>query len=198
MTDVASGITDTTPRNISFNPLRSLGLPGLVHLKPEEMFSAADTVRRAGWVVYPEYWQVNALHYGFRKRLFPSINSYHLGHDKIEQTRALQVVAGVHVPQTLILPATAGAVEEVLDTLPLPLVAKVVRSSMGQGVFRIETPGQLRQFAATQEVLYCQEMLPGDRDLRVVWLGDGVVAAYWRIAAPGRFHHHVAKGGVVS
>jgi ribosomal protein S6--L-glutamate ligase len=46
-------------------------------------------------------------------------------------------------------------------------------------------------------VLYLQEYLPIRRDLRVVWVGRQVIAAYWRVGAEAAFHNNVARGGSV-
>lgn len=184
-------------RLISFNPFRTLGIDGVEYLKPEKMFREADKLRQADWLLYPEYWQVNGLIYGLKSNIFPSSASYHLGHDKIEQTRAFATVAPAHVPHTLILPSTPSAIEQILDEMVLPLVAKQVRSSMGEGVFLIETRSQLRDYAAQNEVLYVQEYLPLERDLRVVWVGKEVIGAYWREHGDG-FHFNVARGGQIN
>ena len=184
-------------RLVSFNAFRTLGINGVQYLKPEQMFREVASLRQADWLLYPEYWQVNSLAYGLKSKLFPSLASYHLGHDKIEQTRAFLTVAPAHVPHTLILPATPSALEQILDEMPLPLVAKRVRSSMGEGVFLIETPRQLRDYASQHEVLYVQEYLPLERDLRVVWVGNEVVGAYWREHGDG-FHFNVARGGQIN
>lgn len=62
-------------------------------IKPENYLRSLDHVREADWVLYPEYWQVNSLVYALQRRVFLSVASYHLGHDKIEQTRAFMAVA---------------------------------------------------------------------------------------------------------
>ena len=184
-------------RLISFNVFRSLGINGVHYIKPEQMFREVAMLRQADWLLYPEYWQVNSLAYGLKSRLFPSLSSYHLGHDKIEQTRAFLSVVPAHVPFTLILPSTPSAIEQILEEMVLPLVAKRVRSSMGEGVFLIERPSQLREYAAQNDILYVQEYLPLQRDLRVVWVGKEVVGAYWREQGDG-FHFNVARGGQVN
>lgn len=43
------------------------------------------------------------------------------------------------------------------------------------------------------EILYVQEYLPIEEDLRVVFIGEGIVAAYWRRGGDG-FHHNIATG----
>ncbi|MEN6326487.1 MAG: hypothetical protein ABFD18_09845 [Syntrophomonas sp.] len=37
-----------------------------------------------------------------------------------------------------------------------------------------------------------------DRDLRVVYIGNQVLTAYWRIAAEGSFHNNIARGASYS
>lgn len=182
---------------ITFDPYRALGMPGVRYVKPEHALGQLQALREADWLLFPEYWQINTLNYALKRRIFPSVASYHLGHDKIEMTRALQAVFPANVPETLILPATEAAVEEALDTLGLPMVAKVPRSSMGRGVALLETRATLREWTAGNDVLYLQERLPITRDLRVVLVGECAVAGYWRAAAEGAFHNNVSRGGML-
>lgn len=182
---------------LSFDVLRTFDFPAVTHIKPEAWLRERARVLAADWILFPEYWQVNTLVYGLRRRIFPSISSFHLGHDKVQMTRAFQAIAPAHTPLTLILPATPAALEEVLDTLAFPFVAKTVRSAMGEGVFLIENRDDLLRYADAHEVLYVQELLPIHRDLRVVWVGNEVLTAYWREAPPGCFHNNVARGGRV-
>jgi len=184
-------------RLISFNALRTLDIPGAHYLKPELYLRSIDLVREAEWVLYPEYWQVNSLVYALKRPIFPSPASYHLGHDKIEQTRAFQAVAPENIPWTEILPSTDSSIDYVLEWFTFPFVAKVVRSSMGEGVFLIESRKDFLEYARNNEILYVQEYLPIERDLRVVWVGNEVIAAYWREQRDG-FHNNVAQGGVVN
>lgn len=185
---------------VCFDPLRSLGMPQVTVLKPEHMFGRRDDLLAADWILYPRLWQVNALVYGLKRRIFPSVSSYHLGEDKVEMTRAFWSIAPDHVPHTLILPACEESVQQVLDTIGLPVVVKEPKAAEGRGVRCIERKSGLYAYAALPEVqtLYAQELLPIDRDLRVVWIGDRVVGAYWRVAALGAFHNNVARGATMS
>lgn len=187
-------------RLVCFDPLRSLGMPEVTLIKPEHMFGRRADLLAADWVLYPRLWQVNALVHGLKRRIFPSLSSYHLGEDKVEMTRAFWTIAPEHVPRTLILPATEGAVQQVLDEIGLPVVVKEPKAAEGRGVRLVERASELRALAAQPlvDTLYAQELLPIDRDLRVVWIGDRVVAAYWRVAALGAFHNNVARGASVS
>lgn len=184
-------------RLLTLNAYRALGIPGVSYLKPNALFANLETVRQADWVLFPESWQVNALTYALKKRIFPNAASYHLGHDKVEMTRAFWSVCPTHVPHTLILPSSESGIEEALEQLSFPLVAKEPRNSMGNGVFLLEDRRQLREFAARMPLLYLQEYLPIRRDLRAVWVGRQVIAAYWRVGADGAFHNNVARGGSV-
>jgi ribosomal protein S6--L-glutamate ligase len=191
-------IRQESMRLLSFDPLRSLGAPGVTHLKPDQLFERRAELRDADWVLFPEYWQVNALVYGLHRRIFPSVNSYHLGHDKVEMTRAFLSVAPEHVPATIIRPGGDGAFDAVLEGLGLPVVLKEIRNAQGRGVHRVDTRPPLREWVETIDVVYAQEVLPIDRDLRVVWVGDRVLTAYWRVAEAGTFHNNVARGGRIS
>lgn len=186
-----------TLRFVSFDPLRTLHIPNVTHVKANQWLSQKEMILAADGILFPEYWQVNALVYGWKKRIFPSISSFHIGHDKVEMTRAFQAVCPENTPHTRILASTDRAVEQVLDEFHFPFVAKEIRNSMGQGVFLIEKRQDFLDYAASASALYVQEYLPIRRDLRLVWIGDQVVAGYWRQAAPGQFHNNVSRGGTV-
>lgn len=182
-------------RLVSFDPFRTLGLPGVRYIKPEHMHRHLDELKAADWLLFPDYWQINSLHYVIKQRIFPSLSTYHLGHDKIEMTRAFQAACPNHLPHTEILPSTPATVQDVLARWPLPFVAKAPRASMGLGVFLIETAEQFHAYAAGTDVLYVQERLPIERDLRVVLVGNQVVSAYWREGSG--FLNNVSRGGIV-
>lgn len=188
----------TTMRLVSFNPFRSIGIPGVRPLKPEDWFKNKEEVCSADWIVFPEYWQVNVLVYGLKKSIFPSASTYHLGHDKVEMIRAFEALAPEHTPVTKIAPSTDYHVNRIIEEFTFPFVCKDVRSSMGQGVFLVEDAGAFVRYAETREVLFVQEFLPIDRDIRVVVIGNRAVSAYWRMASNGAFHTNLARGGVLS
>ncbi len=183
---------------VSFDPLRSFNIPNVRTIKAENWLASKTEIQSADWIIYPEYWQVNSLVYGFKKSIFPNISSFHLGHNKIEMTRILQAVFPEHVPYTLILPNTPSSVEQILDEFAFPIVGKAVKSSMGQGVYLIKNRKDLRAYTNMHEVLYIQEYLPITRDLRVVQVGSNAISAYWREASDGQFHNNVAQGGMVN
>ncbi len=123
---------------ISFDALRTLHLPAVHYLKPEQLFEYRDRIAAADWVLFPEYWQLPPLLYSLQARIFPSPASYQIGHSKTETTRTFQALAPEHLPFTLIEANTPENAERVWARMPLPFVAKIPRSSMGQGVFLIE------------------------------------------------------------
>ncbi|MDQ0340071.1 ribosomal protein S6--L-glutamate ligase [Caldalkalibacillus uzonensis] len=183
---------------VTFQPMRTIGLPNVSYIKPEHLFKEKQTIAEADWILFPEYWQVNVLVYGLKKRIFPSIQSYHLGHNKVEMTRALWAVCPEHVPYTQILANTEANIEHILEEFPFPFIAKEVRNSMGRGVFLIESEAQLQDYARHNDILYVQEYLPIDRDLRITFVGDEVIGAYWRVGQEGHFLNNVAQGGTIS
>ena len=185
-------------RLVSFDALRVWDIPGVKHVKPEAWAQELGTIRAADWLLFPEYWQIGVLAYGLHKRIFPSLSSYHLGYSKVEMTYAFQAVVPEHTPITRILFRSDSVVDTILGEFSFPFVAKEVRNSEGRGVFLIENRRELADYVAGNAVLYVQEWLPIDRDVRVVVVGEDVVAAYWRIAAPGNFHNNVARGGEIS
>ncbi|WP_323846521.1 hypothetical protein [Microbulbifer magnicolonia] len=182
---------------VSFNVFRTLGFADTLQIKPEEVFKYRAELGAADWVLFPEYWQLNALVYGLKARVFPSEASYRLGHNKIEMTRAFELVAPANTPCTRILantPENAAALWEAMDH---PFVAKLPKASQGNGVWLIESRQDWRDYLARTDVLYVQEQLPIDRDIRIVIIGDQVIAAYWRLQAAQGFYNNVSKGGFV-
>lgn len=160
------------------------------------MFEERLKIEQADLCLFPENWQVTSLCYGFKKPIFPSIESIQLGYSKIEMTRAFWAICEEHVPKTVILGKSRHTIEQVLHTFTFPFVAKTVRSSMGQGVFLIKNETDFMEYATTHDVLYVQEYIENIRDLRLCVIGDKVVNSYWR--ENHAFHNNVAKGGTIS
>jgi ribosomal protein S6--L-glutamate ligase len=185
-------------RLVSFDALQTLDIPGVRIIKPEHWLTEKEMIQSADWILFPEYWQVNPLFYGLKKQIFPSLSTYHIGHDKVEIARAFEAVCPGNFPATRILPRTERSLEQILDEFDFPFVAKMIRSSMGEGVFLINSRSDLRKYTDSNEVLFIQEYLPISRDLRVVVVGQNVVAAYWRQAREGCFHNNVSRGGDIS
>ncbi|HEX7064474.1 MAG TPA: hypothetical protein VF199_05340 [Bacillales bacterium] len=185
-------------KSVTFNPYRTIGMPNIRYIKPEQMLRHKSEIREADWLLFPEYWQVNTLVYGLKKTVFPSAATFHLGHDKIEMTRVLEAICPENVPYTRILANTPLNIEIILEEFAFPFIAKEVRNSMGRGVFLIESKDQLREYTDKNEVLYVQELLPIDRDLRIAFVGDKVMGAYWRIGMENHHLNNVSAGGEIS
>ena len=179
---------------ITFYPFRSIGIPNVTYIKPESIFKEIEKIKQANYILFPEYWQVNSLVYGLKKKIFPNINTYQLGHNKIETTRALWATFPKNVPYTKILSRDDANIEVIEQEFGYPLVAKEIKNSMGRGVFLIKNRQELKSYIDNNSILYIQEKLPIDRDLRIVYVGNKVIGGYWRIAKEGEFHNNIAKG----
>jgi ribosomal protein S6--L-glutamate ligase len=184
-------------RIVSFDAFRSLGIPGVTYIKPDYFQKHLDMLSQSDWVLFPEYWQVNALRYGLNVRVFPSMASYHIGHSKIEQTRVLQCICPHNIPKTLILENTDSNRDYVWQEMDIPFVVKIPISSEGRGVFLIDTIQQWRDYCSQQPVLYAQEYLPINRDMRIVVIGKNIIGGYWRLQSGNGFYNNIAQGGSV-
>ncbi len=182
---------------VSFDVFRTIGFDNTLQLKPAHFFAHKAELQAADWVLFPEYWQINALIYGLKCRIFPSPASYLIGHNKIEMTRAFEAVAPEHLPTTHIAPNNPSDVERLWQLMDTPFVAKLPKASMGEGVWLIENRRDWLDYSARTDALYVQEHLPIDRDIRVVIVGNKVIAAYWRCQSDRSFHNNVARGGRV-
>ena len=182
-------------RLISFDVFRTLGFDNTTYIKPSHFFAYKAEIQTADWVLFPEYWQANALVYGLKSRIFPSQASYLIGHNKIEMTRAFESVVPEHVPVTHIAPNTPVEADRVWELMDLPFVVKLPKASMGEGVWLVETPQDWRDYLARTDVIYAQEQLPIERDIRIVVVGNQCVTAYWRCQSDRSFHNNVARGG---
>lgn len=187
---------------VSFNLFRTLGLPDTSYIKPDDfqkqphLYTAQ--LEEADWVLFPEYWQLNALVYGLGCKVFPSEASYRIGHNKIEITRACQVMIPRNLPTTWITPNTKDEAERVWGIMDLPFVAKRPKASQGEGVWLIENTADWNAYLTRTDSLYVQEYLPINKDLRIVIVGNEIITAYWRHQSDRSFHTNVSRGGQVS
>lgn len=182
---------------ISFDALRTLHLPNVRYIKPESMYEHLEEIKQADWLLFPQYWQLNALVFGLKKRIFPSLASYMIGHDKVEMTRTFRTIVPAQHPYTIISANTPYEADRIWDNMPSPFVAKIPRSSMGNGVFLIDNLYDWQAYVAKTDVLYVQEYLPIDRDIRIIWVGNNIVNGYWRLQSENGFHNNISQGGQV-
>lgn len=180
---------------VSFDAFRTLGLPNVRYIKPEHMFRHKAEIRDAEWVLFPEYWQLGGVLFGLKGRIFPSLATYMVGHDKVEMSRAFEMVAPGNTPWTLIEPNTESGAERILSQMALPFVAKLPKASMGQGVWLIRTVQDWNAYRSCTDVLYAQEWLPIDRDLRIIVVGERVVSGFWRLQGFDGFLNNLSQGG---
>ncbi|KGX91588.1 alpha-L-glutamate ligase [Pontibacillus halophilus JSM 076056 = DSM 19796] len=184
---------------ITFQPFRTLGVPGVSYIKPDRTLLELERIKQADGVLFPERWQLPIISHGLRKKLYPSYESIILGHNKIDMTRALQAIIPSMLPYTEIKANTEGNRRMILDTFPFPFVMKENRSSMGDGVFLIKNEKDF--FTYTEnigDILYVQEYIECDREARVCVVGGKVFSSYWKVSEHNAFHHNIAKGGTVS
>lgn len=178
-------------KKVSFNMIRSAGIK-TDYAKPEYYYDQLDKIRAADLVLFPEYWMVNSIIYGLNKPIFPSPATYHLGHDKIEMTRAFKATFPHRIPKTLIYGKNPYTIERVLEEFEYPFVAKTAKSSMGQGVWLIKNEQEWLTYVDKHDTFYVQQYIPNDRDLRIIVIGEEVVGSYWRVS--DSFLNNVAEG----
>ncbi len=150
-------------------------------------------IRNAPKIYYPTEFYAELFDV-MGKATFPSYHSYKFSQDKIKQTALFNLV-GINHPRTRVFYGKRQK-SKITQYFDLPLIAKTPRgSALGKGVFLIRTAEQLAQYCQTPGPAYIQEYLGIRRDIRAVVIGDKVVHAYWRIAAPGEYRTNVAAGG---
>ncbi len=131
------------------------------------------------------------------KKTFPSYHTYKCVQDKVKQS-ALFKLAGLPHPKTRVFYGKRKH-NLITEHFKFPFIAKqATGSALGKGVFLIQNREDLKAYTANRHVMYIQQYLPIDRDLRVVVMGNKVVCAYWRIAKKGEFRSNVSLGGTIS
>lgn len=152
-----------------------------------------ELILNAKKVYYPTAFYAELLD-TLGKDTFPSYHTYKIAQDKIKQS-ALFDMAGLPHPRTRVFYGKRQKAS-ILNHFELPLIAKVPRgSSLGRGVYFIQSRDDLERYCQMSGPAYIQEYLPIDRDMRVVVIGHQVVHAYWRIASPDEYRTNVALGG---
>jgi len=126
-----------------------------------------------------------------------STRALSLSESKLQTTAAL-AQAGIPVPPTLVthdVDDARAAVSEFGRAVLKPLYGE-----LGEGVERVEEdvdPELLAERLEAHGVLYVQQYLPNDgTDVRAFVVGNRVVAAMRRVAAPGEWRSNIHQGGV--
>lgn len=120
-----------------------------------------------------------------------------------DKMRCLQILtkAGIRVPTTVLLRNLRGLRSAVDAVGGLPVVLKVLRGTQGRGVMLLNAPISLgsvmETFRSLDEDLLVQQFIAegAGRDYRAFVIGDKVVAAMMRTAAPGEFRSNIHQGG---
>ncbi len=164
----------------------------LADYSPEER----SLIRDAETVYYPSTFYADLLD-AMGKRTFPSYHTYKCVQDKIRQS-ALFALVGIPHPRTRVFygPMQKAAITEYFR---FPFIGKIPRgAALGRGVYLIRCRGELDRYCERNRIAYIQEVVPADRDMRIVVIGGRIVHAYWRVAAAGEFRSNLAAGGRVS
>jgi [lysine-biosynthesis-protein LysW]--L-2-aminoadipate ligase len=135
----------------------------------------------------------------------PVINPFHVSlvcGNKLFTILAL-IKADVPVPKTLVAFTSEGAIKA-LDSLGYPAVLKPVIGSWGRLIALIKDRETAQALIETREemrdslmqIYYFQEYVKRPpRDIRILTVGDEVVAAAYRYSAEGEWRTNVARGG---
>jgi ribosomal protein S6--L-glutamate ligase len=154
-----------------------------------------ETIGEADEIFYPSPLYEDIFR-SLGKKTYPR-NYYAFMGNKIRQTNLFRIL-GISHPHTHVYYGRKRMVRICKD-FPYPFVAKApVGSSMGQGVYLIQSEAELASHLKSHHPAYIQEYLPIDRDLRVVLIKGRVIHAYWRIQRPGQFRNNVSQGGEIS
>ncbi|MBW1845946.1 MAG: RimK family alpha-L-glutamate ligase [Deltaproteobacteria bacterium] len=156
----------------------------------------AKRIKDAVKIYYPSTFYADLFN-SMGKMTFPSYNTYKCVQDKIKQTALFNLLDIPH-PKTRTFYGNRQK-KAILDYFEFPFIGKIPKgSALGKGVYLISGKADLSEYCNIANTAYIQEYIPSDRDIRVVIVGDKVVHAYWRIAAPGDFRSNIALGGKVS
>ena len=159
---------------------------------PEER----EMILGAEKVYFPTVFYAHVLG-GMGKKIFPGLSSYNLLGNKIRQTCLFNML-GIPHPKTRFF-FGRNRMEKILSDFHFPFIGKIPEaSSLGRGVFLIDSEALLAEYLERVNTAYIQEYLPIDRDIRVVVIGDRAVLSYWKIARPGDFRTNVARGSRIS
>jgi len=135
----------------------------------------------------------------------PVINPFHVSlicGNKLFTTLAL-IKADVPVPKTLVAFTNKGAIKA-LDSLGYPAVLKPVVGSWGRLIALVKDRETAQALIESREemrdslmqIYYFQEYVKRPpRDIRILTVGDEVVAAAYRYSAEGEWRTNVARGG---
>jgi ribosomal protein S6--L-glutamate ligase len=119
-----------------------------------------------------------------------------------DKLRTLQLLskAGVGIPKTVFSKSTS-AVDDLIDTIGVPMIIKVARGSQGNGVVLAETrkaaKSVVQAFYVEGVSILLQEFIAeaAGADIRVFVVGNKVVASYERQSLDDDFRSNIHQGG---
>lgn len=119
-----------------------------------------------------------------------------------DKLRTLQLLskAGVGIPKTVFSKSTS-AVDDLIDTIGVPMIIKVARGSQGNGVVLAETrkaaKSVIQAFYVEGVSILLQEFIEeaAGADIRVFVVGNKVVASYKRQSLDDDFRSNIHQGG---
>jgi ribosomal protein S6--L-glutamate ligase len=120
-----------------------------------------------------------------------------------DKFRALQILggAGLQVPASVLSRSQSGLPQAIEAVRGFPVVLKMLQGTQGAGVMLLDTPISLESVMETlqgldQDVMIQQFIAEGaGKDYRAFVVGNRVVAAMERKAAPGEFRANIHRGG---
>lgn len=123
--------------------------------------------------------------------------------DSRDKFRALQVLgeAGLLVPASVLSRSQAGLPQAIEAVRGFPVVLKMLQGTQGSGVMLLDTPISLESVMETlqgldQDVIIQQFIAESaGNDYRAFVVGDRIVGAMTRKAAPGEFRANIHRGG---
>jgi ribosomal protein S6--L-glutamate ligase len=104
--------------------------------------------------------------------------------------------AGLPIPKT-IQPLNIGDIKTQTKVLGFPLIVKKQMSSKGRGVMLAKNFKQLGELLKNEDLslLFLQQYIPSNFDVRVLVLGGRILGAIKRTAKKGEFRSNIAQGG---
>ena len=121
-----------------------------------------------------------------------------IAYDKL---KTLQVVSnfGIRTPKT-IMGNNVQDVDYIVKQLGLPVIIKFIHGSLGNGISIVESriglQTTLQSFSKLHKPFIIQEYIEADsKDIRVLVIGNQVIAAYQRKGRKGDFRANLSQGG---
>lgn len=146
----------------------------------------------------------------FNIPIFPNWDMYYSYDNKIIQNFILNKLK-FSIPETWIFYDKNEALSFV-NKAKFPLVSKCSEGACGDNVYLIKNQGELKNYieecfseegtntyfpwVRQKGYVYLQEFIEGDRDLRIITIGDKVELAFWR-ENKNSWKHNIAGGGSI-